>query len=210
LGISNLLGDKIMDRKDSVPPQEASAGMGCAALGEYWQMAQLAASNFVKDYPLLAIITAVVFAIFGISQILPTIISTLLISVPMIAFSYLLIQSMIENRAEFSEKVAMSLAQGGAAALQAQVQGQIPMEQIQELLAQLQQQAGAMPQGLPAPRTPVRDRDGRSSVEGAADQRSPVRSPELDRMAQRFPNTFGRQQSFLALPPVKEEAEDVL
>ncbi len=79
------------------------AETGCwAGICSWWTFSQVSIEHFVMDQPLIAIVTAVVFAIFGISQVLPTIVAALLISIPLLAFSYLVAQTIYNNQDEFA------------------------------------------------------------------------------------------------------------
>ena len=90
---------------------ETAAGCNLDTLKAYGQAIQLAVSNFVMDYPLIAIVSTVVFGIFGLTMILPQFISTLIIYIPLLAFSYMAVSTLAseENRERFSHRLAESL-----------------------------------------------------------------------------------------------------
>src|ERR1700722_7399000 len=68
----------------------------------YWSYAQVTIEHFVMDQPVIAVIVAVVFFIFGISQILPTLLAAILTGIPLIAFSYTVAQTVCAHQEEFA------------------------------------------------------------------------------------------------------------
>ncbi len=90
-------------------PRETSC-WGCDTVGQYWAVAKDSARNLVDSNPILAMITAVVFAIFGISQILPTVVSAIIIAVPLCSFAYMIAQDILLNREAFTQRLLMQLA----------------------------------------------------------------------------------------------------
>ncbi|MBI2743674.1 MAG: hypothetical protein HYX48_07130 [Chlamydiales bacterium] len=89
----------------------AEAALGCCSLtwelfSVYWDSARDGVYLFVMQNPLIAVITAIVFLLFGISQILPTFIAALITGIPLISFSVLIIQTIWDNLEEFQIQLA--------------------------------------------------------------------------------------------------------
>lgn len=68
--------------------------------------------QFVVDYPLPALVMAVVCGIFGISQILPSFLAALLTGVPLCYFSYRIYKAATTRWPEFSRALAAEAANG--------------------------------------------------------------------------------------------------
>jgi hypothetical protein len=118
----------------------------CGTIQGYWATAQEGVQKFTMDYPLIAIITAVVFGIFGISQVLPIFITTCIVGIPLVCFAYLSVKTIWENREEFSQRLVLALA--AASAHNALQQGAIQLPQVMEQVGDAAQQVGHVAQQL--------------------------------------------------------------
>lgn len=79
------------------------------SLGHWWDLSHQGIQKFVQENPLIALVTMVVFGIFGISQILPTFISALLIGVPLCYYSFIVGQTILEDRHGFTENLRANI-----------------------------------------------------------------------------------------------------
>jgi len=140
-----------------VPMQSAEGGQAangaedgeggyCGTIQGYWATAAEGVQKFTMDYPLIAIITAVVFGIFGISQVLPIFITTCIVGITLVCFAYLSIKTIWENREEFSQRLVLALA--AASAHHAMQQGAIQLPQMMEQVGDAAQQMGHVAEQL--------------------------------------------------------------
>ncbi len=125
---------------------ENDEGGYCGTIQGYWATAAEGVQKFTMDYPLIAIITAVVFGIFGISQVLPIFITTCIVGIPLVCFAYLSIKTIWENREEFSQRLVLALA--AASAHNAMQQGAIQLPHMMEQVGDAAQQMGHVAEQL--------------------------------------------------------------
>lgn len=125
---------------------EDGEGGYCGTIQGYWETAAEGVKRFTMDYPLIAIITAVVFGIFGISQVLPIFITTCIVGIPLVCFAYLSVKTIWENREEFSQRLVLALA--AASAHNALQQGAIQLPQMMEQVGDAAQQVGHVAEQL--------------------------------------------------------------
>ncbi len=79
-------------------------------LSTYWEYAQKHVEHFVIEQPLIAVVMTIAFVIFGLTQIVPALLSTILIGVPLTAFTFIVGQTIFQNFDEFTGSVKSKLA----------------------------------------------------------------------------------------------------
>ncbi len=105
----------------AVPAAAAQAGWfdGCGSgCGAIFSHLRTTVAHNVHEQPLFMLVTAVVFALFGISQVLPTILAAIVISIPLLTFAYFTFEAIYSEREMFAAHLAREV-RGYEDALQA-------------------------------------------------------------------------------------------
>ena len=106
----------------AAPAAAAQAGWfdGCSlgGCGAIFSHLRTTVAHNVHEQPLFMLVTAVVFALFGISQVLPTILAAIVISIPLLTFAYFTFEAIYSEREMFAAHLAREV-RGYEDALQA-------------------------------------------------------------------------------------------
>lgn len=100
------LGDRVEGELENADENS----IGCwGTVVKYWNYMITSIHEFVMSNPLIALVSAVVFAVFGISQLLPTIVAAILTGIPLICFSTLIFINIIQHNQDFSNSLALQI-----------------------------------------------------------------------------------------------------
>jgi hypothetical protein len=89
------------------PAQQAS--FGTDTLWTWFDHASKGVEQFVLENPVIALVTMVVFGMFGIAQILPTFLAAILTGIPLCACSFMIGKTIWQDHVQFSRALAQAV-----------------------------------------------------------------------------------------------------
>ena len=108
-GVQLRAKEAVMNRVavEDRPAQQAS--FSTDTLWTWFDHASKGVEQFVLENPVIALVTMVVFGMFGISQILPTFLAAIFTGIPLCAYSFMVGKTIWQDHVEFSRALAQAV-----------------------------------------------------------------------------------------------------
>jgi hypothetical protein len=105
-----LRAQQVLQQRVAVEDRPAQqAGFGSDTLWTWFDHASKGIEQFVLENPVIALVTMVVFGMFGISQILPTFLAAIFTGIPLCAYSFMVGKTIWQDHVQFSRALAQAV-----------------------------------------------------------------------------------------------------